>query len=101
MPDLHSRVDAAEAAVIALAAQEFGDQPGHEFRGNQHSLGGGPSAASSNGRINRVDAAAKMYGTGSREHQEAIKRWGASPPQKHEADNADREARQRETVKDD
>ncbi len=39
---------------------------------------GGPSVlnVSTGKQINRVDAAAKMFGVGSKKHREAIKRWG-------------------------
>jgi hypothetical protein len=36
---LHDRVASLEQAVTALARQEFGDRPGHPFRGNQYDDG--------------------------------------------------------------
>lgn len=39
--ELSERLDRLEAAVLAVAHAEFGDFPGHPFRGNQHSGGGG------------------------------------------------------------
>lgn len=42
--DLPSRVEALEAAVVALGATEFGDTAGHAFHGNQWTdAGGSPS----------------------------------------------------------
>lgn len=41
---------------------------------------GGPTAATaSGGQINRVDAAERMFGTGSPQHRAAIARFGPSP----------------------
>lgn len=37
--DLERRIGDLELAVLALAVEEFGDLPGHPFRGNQHSGG--------------------------------------------------------------
>jgi hypothetical protein len=42
MSELKARVDALEAAVLALSnddVEEFGDTPGHPFRGNQYAGG--------------------------------------------------------------
>lgn len=36
MADLSQRVDAVEAAVLALATIELGDVTGHQFHGNQY-----------------------------------------------------------------
>ena len=44
--DLERRVEDLKLAILALAAQEFGDSPGHDFHGNQY---GGGSANSSDG----------------------------------------------------
>lgn len=83
MPTPEERVTALERAVVALATQrtlEFvGDEPGHPFRGNQYTGGGGKdntAATDKGGRIHKADAAARMYGEGSRQHREAIKRFG-------------------------
>lgn len=104
---LGDRVDAVEDAVLALAALEFGALFGHPFHGNQYT-GGGPSAPTDKGGfISRVDAAEKMYGCGSREHQAAINRWGPTPDvrvfdptKKHALDKADREQRHRAMLDD-
>lgn len=48
MSDLKRRVADLELAVLALGAddaEELGDNPGHAFRGNQHTGGGGRSQA--------------------------------------------------------
>lgn len=39
---------------------------------------GGPSVlnVTTGKQINRVDAAAKMYGVGSKQHKQAMKKWG-------------------------
>lgn len=103
MSDLSSRLDAIELAVLALGEQELGALFGHPFFGNQHTGGGGPSAPTDKGGfISRVDAAEKMYGRGSKEHQAAINRWGPTPDvrvfdptKKHAADKADLEQRHR------
>lgn len=34
--DLERRIEVLEIAVLALGVEEFGDSPGHPFRGNQH-----------------------------------------------------------------
>jgi hypothetical protein len=41
MTDLEARVAELELAVLALATAEFSDSPGHPFRGNQYTSGGG------------------------------------------------------------
>lgn len=41
MSEIRDRVESLEHAVKALAAREFGDSPGHPFRGNQYTNSGG------------------------------------------------------------
>lgn len=47
-------------------------------KGINQSKKGGPTVTnvSTGKQISRVDAAAKMYGTGSKQHLAAKKRWG-------------------------
>lgn len=61
--DLERRVGDLELAVLALAVEEFGDLPGHPFRGNQHTGGTGTS---------KDDAIAdQVYGVGAKEMADA------------------------------
>jgi len=39
--DLAARIEQIELSITSLARAEFGDYPGHPFRGNQHTDGGG------------------------------------------------------------
>lgn len=73
--------------LAATDTQEFvGDEPGHPFRGNQYTSGSGGRdddntvATDKGGRIHKADAAARMYGEGSRQHKEALRRFGSPPP---------------------
>jgi cation transport regulator ChaB len=47
MSDLEARIVNLELAVIGLATAEFSDLPGHPFRGNQYTDGGGSEGPSS------------------------------------------------------
>lgn len=40
--EIEERVERIEAALVALSVLQFGDSPGHPFRGNQHTGGSGP-----------------------------------------------------------
>lgn len=61
-------------------AEELGAEDGHPFYGNQYTGGGPSSPTDKGGTINRVDAAAKMYGVGSKEHQAAMARYTSGSP---------------------
>jgi hypothetical protein len=49
MTPLEERTAALEAAMSDLAHLEFGDQPGHAFRGNQYTDGAGYGLGMTNG----------------------------------------------------
>lgn len=63
MSTLSDRVADLELAVLALG-EDFGDQPGHPFRGNQHSDGvGGRDDARNLDRVQKLLNYEKMHGT--------------------------------------